>query len=91
MEQAAYNVLYNKTEWHSPSHTRREGYNHPVATTDGKAKNLRGTQGKPASVNARVFDPFGAFPVDLQAGMNPIPEGWWTVKPKDDSESISKQ
>jgi len=90
MEQAAYDVLYNKSEWHSPSQTRREGYKHPVATTDEEAKDLRVTQGKPASVTARVFDPFGAFPVDLQAAMNPIPEGWWTVKPLDDRDSTTK-
>jgi len=86
MEQAAYDVLYNKKEWHSPSHVRREGYGHTAATTDGDAKDLRVTQGKEASISAHVFDPFGAFPVDLLASMNQIPEGWWTIKPKDDRE-----
>lgn len=87
MEQAAYDVLYNKEEWHSPSHIRRKGYNQTVATTDSDAKDLRVTKGKEASISAHVFDPFGAFPIDLLASMNQIPEGWWTIKPKDDREN----
>jgi hypothetical protein len=81
IEQASYDVLFNKAEWHSPSRERRETLRHTVATTDMDSGNLQITQGRAASLEFQITDPFGAFPMALDAILTSPPEGWWWVEP----------
>jgi hypothetical protein len=80
IEQAAYDVLFNKSEWHSHSSERRETLRHTVATTDMDSS-LQITQGRAANLELQITDPFGAFPMDLGAILTSPPEGWWWVEP----------
>lgn len=75
MEQAAFDVLFNKDEWHSPSSSRRSVLTHNAASTgDGE---LRASLGTAATISFQLVDPFGVFPMDLTAFLNPPPASWW--------------
>lgn len=77
MEQAAYDLLFNKEVWHDPSRLRRNVLMHPVATTDSAAHGIRTTQGRSASFRVQLLDRFAAYPLDLKAILRPLPDGWW--------------
>ncbi len=75
MEDAAYDVLLNKSEWRSTSTARRRLWR-PIAGTlpDG----IFVTQGKQATVRATLLDSHGAYPM-LLAGPTEqlLPRGVW--------------
>lgn len=74
MEQAAYDVLFNKAVWHDPSQARRSTLRHYAATTN---TGIRITQGHGCSIQAQILDPFDAYPLNLQGiGIRP-PANWW--------------
>ncbi len=77
MEQAAYDVVFNKEEWRAPSITRRE----LLTWTSGTRSNLGEvftTQGSQGTVEIQWLDDFCAFPMDFSAGLSKLPDGWWT-------------
>lgn len=81
IEQAAFDVLFNKKDWHSPSSERRQGQQHTVATTGASDGGLQITRGRAASLGFKITDPFGAYPMDLEAILTSPPEDWWWVEP----------
>lgn len=81
MEQAASDVLFNKTDWHNPSRTRRDLWK-PVAATTSGTGDFSMERGNPISIRMRVLDTYGAFPFDLSAILEHPPVEWWTKHPK---------
>ena len=77
MEQAAYDILFNKQKWHDPSSERRSTLAHYAATTEDRARDLQITKGRAAKLTFQVSDPFGAFPLDLKAILTSPPAEWW--------------
>lgn len=77
MEQAAYDMLFNKAKWHDPSRERRSVYAFPCATTDAGSSALRLVQELAARFAFAMTDEWGVFPMNLQAVLSPTPEGWW--------------
>jgi len=77
MEQAAYDVLFNKAEWGVASKERVSNYKVPVATTNSKA-DLLITRGKPVHLSIQAFDEFQVYPLDLGAEINSLPDSLWS-------------
>ena len=76
IEQAAYDVLFNKEVWHDSSRSRRNVMDH-ITSTKGRNGGINIVQGAELSINVQVVDPFGVFPLNLISGLTLIPEGWW--------------
>lgn len=76
MEQAAIEVLFNKTYWHSSSTIRRSEWR-PTAfsyTPEGKMIVLQGSE---LRALFRIYDEFGVFPKLLSSSMNNLKENWY--------------
>lgn len=75
MEQAAYDVLFNKKRWHDPSSERRRVWRPDGATTDDKgATTVR--QRSTLTIEAQLFDIFGSYPIHMN--VRPVfPEEAW--------------
>lgn len=80
MEQAAYDVLFNKETWHDFSQARRESLMFSSATTDPDSLDLQITKGKDAAFTFEVLDSFGAYPLDLGAMLTAPQSDWWCDK-----------
>lgn len=77
MEQAVYDVVFNKEGWRTPSTTRRNLLAWP-AGTQSSSGGIFSTQGLEGSLEIHLLDEFCAFPLDLSAGLNKMPEGWYS-------------
>jgi hypothetical protein len=77
IEQAAYDVLFNKKTWANPSRERRPLWWPPVATIGAKNA-IRVTQGLDASFQFQVLDPFGAFVYDASFRIPQLPKHLWS-------------
>jgi hypothetical protein len=78
VKQAAYDVLFNKAKWRDSSSERRKLWI-PLAGTSSKSHDLfivKGTAG--IRLEAQLLDGFYSYPLDLSAGINALPKGWWT-------------
>lgn len=81
MEQASYDLLFNKKSWQSASIERRNVWSPDVATISTNG-DIRLTQGKEARMSFAVFDQFRTYKLDLNGIINVIPEGFWVGNPK---------
>lgn len=77
MEQAAYDVLFNKKTWHDKSRERREVWS-PIAATTSNTGDLIIKQGSEPKIIMQIFDEFGVFPMNLTAIINDPPKNWWS-------------
>lgn len=77
MEQAAYDVLFNKATWRDPSRERRSVLRHHVGTTGPDTGRIQVTQGHGGILDAQLMDPFDAYPLDLEAVLTESPSDWW--------------
>lgn len=77
MEQAAYDVLFNKKDWHSPSRVRRTIWK-PTVSTYSENHNLQVVKGEDANFAMQLLDPFGAFSYDASFNLLPILSGVWS-------------
>lgn len=80
MEQAAYDVLFNKIDWRSPTSARREIWK-PISGTSSDKLDLFVIKGKGTSINFQLLDGFSSYPFPL-LDFSPvlpkmIPENWW--------------
>jgi hypothetical protein len=76
MEQAVYDVLFNKKVWHDKSRERRDLWT-PIAATTNSANNIIVKQGSEPSITFQIMDEFGVFPMNLNAILTPPPKDWW--------------
>ena len=77
VQQAAFDVLFNKTDWHSSTTTRRNLWR-PMAfvgTPDSRTLVIR--QGSTPTQVSQLIDGFGSYPIDLSARLSPVPQNWW--------------
>jgi hypothetical protein len=77
VEQAAYDVLLNKTTWKNKNTDRRSVWK-PVAGTMSPNGDRFMTRGQAATLLYHVYDPFRCFPLDLAVALKEYPETWWT-------------
>ena len=76
MEQAAYDVLFNKKTWHNKSKERRQLWS-PIAATTSESGDLVIKQSSEPKIQFQIFDEFGVFPMNLNAIINSPPKNWW--------------
>ncbi|NVN92530.1 MAG: hypothetical protein HXX11_18300 [Desulfuromonadales bacterium] len=101
VEQAAYDVLFNKEMWRNPQSNRRDVWQPPFGTNSTNG-DIFITQGFEVNLENQILDEFQAYPLDLQGIMKNIPIEWLafppseirasgqvTVKPKPFSEAES--
>jgi hypothetical protein len=77
MEQAAYDVLFNKVEWRRPSADRRALLVFDAGTSKADGSDLFIRQGITQEIAAAFMDGFRAYPLDLKAVLKDVPEDWW--------------
>lgn len=78
MKRAAYEVIFNKSDWRSRSATRRQVWKPVTGTESRKGSDIFVTKGKAATFEFQILDEFGVFPYDLSAHMTTLPDGWWS-------------
>jgi hypothetical protein len=84
MEQAAYDVVFNKAEWHNPSTGRRDIWR-PTSGTSSSSGSMLSTQGVQDTFRIQMLDEFAAFPKALIGGFETLPDNWWSKQvPRDD-------
>jgi hypothetical protein len=77
MEQAAYDVLLNKADWHNPSPKRKAIWS-PSAGTCSAGGDVFIVQGKGIELHFKILDEFSAYPSNLGANITKMPNGWWS-------------
>lgn len=83
MEQAIYDILFNKKVWGDSSTERLNKWEPPVATTNTEG-DLTITAGKPMILRNQIFDDFNAYPLDLGAilTVTQLPKEFWVNVPE---------
>lgn len=76
MIQAARDVLFNKSSWHSADRIRRDAWR-PIACVADADGAIHIQQHCTPTMGAQLLDAFDAYPVDLTAILNPPPQEWW--------------
>jgi hypothetical protein len=79
IEQAAYDVLFNKVDWRTPSAKRRDLWTPASGTASEDPSEIFVTKGRAAVLTGTLYDPFGAYPIDLHHSLPEaaIPAEWW--------------
>jgi hypothetical protein len=85
MKQAAYDVLFNKAKWQDSSTERRKIWVPPagIASKSHDLFIVKGTAG--IDLQFQLLDGFYSYPLDLSAGIDVLPKGWW-IKPTLETE-----
>jgi len=81
VQQAAYDVLFNKTDWHLSNIGRRDLLD-PMAyigAPDSRTLHIR--QGSTPTQVSQLIDGFGSYPIDLSNRIPPVPLDWWCKLP----------
>ena len=78
MKQAAFDVFFNKSSWHSADLKRRLGFN-ATGTSVGTSGPINIISGRDLRLEFQLTDIFGSYPLYL-GGPPPLPSSWWTAK-----------
>lgn len=90
IEQAVYDVLFNKIKWHDDSIQRRNFYV-PIAGTKGLDKPFVKIKSTPQMIGM-VSDPFGVYPCNFDISLTELPKEWWIkILSGDPSTVVTKQ
>lgn len=76
MEQAAIDVLFNKTHWRSSSSLRRDTWR-PEAWSTSKEGEMTALKNTKLSLLFRVYDEFGVYPKKLGLEISDIKDNWY--------------
>jgi hypothetical protein len=82
MEQAAYDVLFNKEVWRDSSANRREGIRLTSGTTSARSADMFVVRGTEMTMRVQLLDPFGRYPMDLEGFLEKPPADWWCPDPR---------
>jgi hypothetical protein len=79
MEQAAFDVLFNKETWHTPNLTRRSAFNPVYGSLSPRGLNMFKTASATVQMVFAFFDGFHAYPLDLRLDLlRYVPQTWFT-------------
>ena len=76
VEQAAYDVLMNKSDWRSSSTSRRNIWRAPCGSKNRKGDHRYLTRGHAYSDSLLILDEFGVFPSALDGIISNLPVNW---------------
>jgi hypothetical protein len=79
MEQAAFDVLFNKEKWRDPSSVRRKVFKPIYGSLASHAWHMFKTPDGTVEAAFSFFDGFSAYPLDLRLDLCPgVPKNWFT-------------
>ena len=79
IEQAAFDVLFNKMHWRDTSIERRDAYIPKAGVgNDGVGFVVKDTAG--LTIKGQMMDQFSAYPFNLDGGLTTIPDDLWFKK-----------
>ncbi len=84
IEQAAYDVLFNKTHWRDTSVERREIYK-PKAGVGNDNVGFIVKDSVGLTIMGQLLDHFSSYPFNLEGKMTQIPDGLWFKKFEDEN------
>jgi hypothetical protein len=76
VEQAAYDVLFNKSSWRDETTTRRDVFHPWLAAGDSRGEETVLYKGGDLQLDVRPLDGFGAYPVFPKNFGPTLPDGW---------------
>ena len=76
IEQACYEVLFNKSNWNDSSTTCRDFYKIP-AVSKNPNNDLIIVRGTEFSITKQVLDESGSYPLNINIHFNNMPIGYW--------------
>jgi len=79
MQTAAYDVLLNKDQWHSPCTARRDVWHSQCWV--GPDLDIHIVRGTDVKLKFQALDDVGRYPRDFSANIEQLPEGWWCKRP----------
>lgn len=77
MQQAAFDVLFNKETWRTHSPMRRQVWTPDSFVSSSTNQAVQIKKGSTVPMVSQMLDSFGAYPLDLSAAIKPIPSNWW--------------
>jgi len=77
VRQAAFDVLFNKADWHDLSTQRRDLWKPVAFVGPPDAVSVVIQRGSTPTLETQLFDGFGSYPVDLSSSEMAIPDDWW--------------
>jgi hypothetical protein len=90
MEQAAFDVLFNKEKWHEPDIARRKALKPIYGSLAPMGLHMFKTPESTVAVAFSYFDGFSAYPLDLRLDLyQAVPKSWFT-KTTDVKEPTSR-
>lgn len=88
MQQAAYDVLFNKVNWRRPDISRRNTWSPPGGTSSSDLPNLFVRQSSEVQISFQCLDEFKSYPMDLNAVIEKPPEDWFVKQSRKSGEII---
>lgn len=80
MEQAAYDVLFNKSEWRSPTSTRRNGLKPIYGSLKANGMNMFKTQAASIKASFALFDGFSSYPLNIRFDLRKVVPPNWLIQ-----------
>jgi hypothetical protein len=77
MEEAAYDILFNKEEWRSSSATRRQAFSIPIGTMSPDCRDIFKRPSVEAPLRVELLDAFGSYPLNLGIPLQGLPTDWY--------------
>jgi hypothetical protein len=77
VQQAAFDVLFNKATWHDTNSKRRSLWAPMAFVANEHGDQMVIAQGSTPTIQAQLIDGFGSYPIDLSAHISPVPAHWW--------------
>ena len=77
MEEAAYDILFNKEAWRSRSATRRMAFPIPIGTTSDACRNMFKLASAEVPIAFRFLDAFSSYFIHLEMGLTDLPADWY--------------
>ena len=82
IEQASYEVLFNKKTWHDRSSNRRNLFQ-ISAGTKSSSNEIFAYKGAKMEMRMQLLDETGSYPLNLNAMFNKLNDNWWAPLTKD--------
>ena len=83
IQQAAYDVLFNKVNWRNPDTSRRKLWSPQGGTSSPDLPNLFIIKDGTPQISFQILDEFRAYPMDLKSVIEAPPEDWFTKQFRD--------
>ena len=88
MEQAAYDVLFNKLKWNDKSIERRDVLSRPYAIKEQDRLYIKKSENRPELI-IELLDPFGVYPIDEDFALGEFPNEWWVKMIETDDATMT--